>query len=156
METLKLNEAYLINDKPYRLVSNGGGYSVHKLNADGTDYSEPTFDEMLKVVLEYYDVTKENIFGDSRERKYVEPRHVLMSIAREAYSLKGNKLSMRFNRTYASVLNGRKKVRDFYLSDKLFRRRLNEIMTLIFESEERQEDVLLGIATYQPNGIDCF
>ena len=156
MEALKVDEIYTINSNPYRLVANGGGYSVQKLNADGTDYSEPTFDEMLKIVLEYYDVTKENIFGKSRKRKYVEPRHVLMSIAREAYSIKGNKLSMTFNRTYASVLNGRQRVRDFYFSDKVFRQRLKDLITLIFESEERQEDVLLGIATYQPNGIDCF
>jgi chromosomal replication initiator protein len=71
------------------------------------------YEDALSVIANTYSITTIDILGNSRNQKYVLPRHIAMYILKTKYNLTYQKIGSILNgRDHTTIMNGCKKIED--------------------------------------------
>ena len=88
-----------------------------------------SFETAVSIVIEHYDITKDELCSKSREKLYVDARYMVIGILYEN-SVYGSlkKLGERLgNRSHATIINGIQKLNDYVEFDKPTRDLFNNL-----------------------------
>lgn len=81
-----------------------------------------------------------DMYKNTRKTRICEPRMVSMVLLRTVLGWSLERIGGEFDRSSANTVNAVNRVRDLYLTDKEFKRRINAILdNLIFDEMERQK-----------------
>lgn len=92
----------------------------------------PDKNKILETVCNHYGIPVVALYKRTRERKISEPRMVVMALFKYALGWTNDKIAIEFRITDASVVHGRHAVRDLYLTDRLFRDSLSDLLSDVF------------------------
>ncbi len=75
--------------------------------------NEQNYENVLSVIADYYSISIADLLGESRNSKYVLPRHIAMYILNTKYKLKYEKIGSIFNgKHHTTIMSGCKKIEE--------------------------------------------
>lgn len=92
----------------------------------------PNKNKILEEVCNHYGIPVVALYKRTRERKISEPRMVVMALFKYALGWTNEQIGFEFRITTASVVHGRKTVRNLYLTDRTFKVCIDELLESIF------------------------
>ena len=84
--------------------------------------------KLIVKVCEFYDISLEDLKGDSRKGHLVEARQIIFYIFRKHFKYSFSEIGEMFNRTHATVLSGVNKISDYIEYDKDLKYRVNKFL----------------------------
>lgn len=109
----------------------------------------PSKNKILEEVCNHYGIPVVALYKRTRERKISEPRMVVMSLFKYALGWTNEQIGFEFRITTASVVHGRKTVRNLYLTDRIFRNSLDEVLLDLFSRRIDKEDFLNSMLEFK-------
>lgn len=102
----------------------------------------PSKDRIAEKVAEEYDISVDDLYIKTRRTKIVEPRQVFISIAKYALDLTNQEIADMFGQTNATVVHARKCLRNFYVTNKHYRKKIDFLLQKLFLFESDREMIL--------------
>ena len=104
-----------------------------------------TTQELIRTVSRMYHLKPAEIFTKARDRELVEPRHMIFAIIKAAdpkisNNWIGTKLLQPYKMrlTSASIVNARRKTAEYYLTNALFRDKVNLVLTYVYQDRQAE------------------
>lgn len=86
---------------------------------------------IIRIVSDYTNITPEDLRSKVRERNIVEARQLAMFFIYKNTPLTLKRIGMEFNRDHSTVIHSKETVEDLYDTDKVFRKKVDDISDLI-------------------------
>lgn len=102
----------------------------------------PSKNKILEEVCNHYGIPVVALYKRTRERKISEPRMVVMALFKYALGWTNEQIGIEFRITTASVVHGRKTVRDLYLRNNSFRKHISSILDSLFLWQQDRSEIL--------------
>jgi len=102
----------------------------------------PSKNKILEEVCNHYGIPVVALYKRTRERKISEPRMVVMALFKYALGWTNEQIGFEFRITTASVVHGRKTVRNLYITDKGKRQLIIQIMNSLFYAESNRVEII--------------
>lgn len=98
----------------------------------------PNKNKILEEVCNHYGIPVVALYKRTRERKISEPRMVVMALFKYALGWTNEQIGFEFRITTASVVHGRKTVKNLYQTNRSKRQKIDDILkALIYLETER-------------------
>lgn len=109
----------------------------------------PDKNKILETVCNHYGIPVVALYKRTRERKISEPRMVVMALFKYALGWTNDMIAIEFMLNNASVVHGRKNVRNIFLTNRTARERIDSLLKDLFLFEDERKIIIEKIVEFK-------